>query len=301
MTGSFQTMVTHGASGQLDGVARRAARARPGRRTRRPCAATEPVHRAYPGARRASDPARTPDLPEPALLARIREARHRRRPGDAPAPTARAGSPTPTTPPPGGPSTFIEDFIRDEVLPRYANTHTESQRHRAADHPAARGRARGSSTTRVGGDDDTVRHLLRLRVAPGRSTSSIGILNLRIPADLDDRYDLAAQIPRDRAPGGLHRPVRAPLATSCRGASRSPTSSPSTRTPTATSTCDAPARASSTRYADRPLQDRLVLARPATSPASSPTPYAISTLLHEHGALAVLGLRRGRARTSTST
>ena len=43
---------------------------------------------------------------------------------------------------------FIEDFIRDEVLPRYANTHTETQRHRAADHPAARGRPRQIITAR---------------------------------------------------------------------------------------------------------------------------------------------------------
>ena len=34
---------------------------------------------------------------------------------------------------------FIEDFIRDAVLPRYANTHTESSGHRPGDHPAARG------------------------------------------------------------------------------------------------------------------------------------------------------------------
>ena len=34
---------------------------------------------------------------------------------------------------------FVEDSIRDRVLPRYANTHTESSGHRPADHPAARG------------------------------------------------------------------------------------------------------------------------------------------------------------------
>ena len=50
---------------------------------------------------------------------------------------------------------FIEDFIRDEVLPRYANTHTESS---AAPACRRRGCARtpgGSSATRVGGDDET--------------------------------------------------------------------------------------------------------------------------------------------------
>ena len=34
---------------------------------------------------------------------------------------------------------FLEDFIREQVLPRYANTHTESFGHRPGHHPAARG------------------------------------------------------------------------------------------------------------------------------------------------------------------
>ena len=34
---------------------------------------------------------------------------------------------------------FLEDFIREQVLPRYANTHTESSGHRPGHHPAARG------------------------------------------------------------------------------------------------------------------------------------------------------------------
>ena len=59
---------------------------------------------------------------------------------------------------------FVEDFIRDAVLPRYANTHTESLRDRPGDHPAARGRPadhpqrgrrhcrRPGDLLRVGGD-----------------------------------------------------------------------------------------------------------------------------------------------------
>jgi selenocysteine lyase/cysteine desulfurase len=35
---------------------------------------------------------------------------------------------------------FIEDFIRDAVLPRYANTHTESSGTGPANQPTARGR-----------------------------------------------------------------------------------------------------------------------------------------------------------------
>ncbi|MDP8960454.1 MAG: aminotransferase, partial [Actinomycetota bacterium] len=94
--------------------------------------------------------------------------------------------------------TFIEDFIRDEVLPRYANTHTESS-------------GTGLQTTRlredarliicdaVGGDDNTT-----VLFCGSGSTSAIdkliGILNLRIPADLDDRYGLSAQIPAEDRP-----------------------------------------------------------------------------------------------------
>ena len=35
---------------------------------------------------------------------------------------------------------FIEDFIRNEVMPLYANTHTEASRHRAPDHAVPRRR-----------------------------------------------------------------------------------------------------------------------------------------------------------------
>jgi selenocysteine lyase/cysteine desulfurase len=94
--------------------------------------------------------------------------------------------------------TFLEDFIREEVLPRYANTHTESS-------------GTGLQTTRlredsrriirdaVGGDDETV-----LIFCGSGSTAAIdkmiGLLNLRIPADLDDHYHLSSQIPKDERP-----------------------------------------------------------------------------------------------------
>ena len=44
--------------------------------------------------------------------------------------------------------TFIEDFIREEVLPRYANTHTESSGTGSAD-VAATGRRRGAIIARM--------------------------------------------------------------------------------------------------------------------------------------------------------
>ena len=94
--------------------------------------------------------------------------------------------------------TFVEDFIRNEVLPRYANTHTESS-------------GTGLQTTRLRED---ARQLIKTGLGAGSdvavifcgagSTAAIdkviGLLNLRIPADLDARYDLAAQIPAEERP-----------------------------------------------------------------------------------------------------
>ena len=94
--------------------------------------------------------------------------------------------------------TFIEDFIRDEVLPRYANTHTESS-------------GTGLQTTRLredarriihdavgAGDDSCV--IFCGSGATGAVNKLIGIMNLRLPADLDDRYHLSSHIPPEDRP-----------------------------------------------------------------------------------------------------
>ena len=81
--------------------------------------------------------------------------------------------------------TFIEDFIRDRGAPAYANTHTESS-------------GTGLQTTRlrrtrriirdaVGGDDNTV-VIFCGSGATAAIDKLIGILNLRMPGDLDERY-----------------------------------------------------------------------------------------------------------------
>src|ERR1700752_1485497 len=80
--------------------------------------------------------------------------------------------------------TFIEDFIRDEVLPGYANTHTESS-------------GTGLQTTRLredarvivhgavgGGPDDCV--IFCGSGATGAVDKLIGILGLRVPSQLED-------------------------------------------------------------------------------------------------------------------
>ena len=117
--------------------------------------------------------------------------------------------------------TFLEDFIREEVLPRYANTHTESSG-TGLQTTRLREDARRIIHDSVGGDDETA-VIFCGSGATGAIDKLIGVLGLRIPAQLDDEYHLSDEIPRGAAAGRVHRPVRAPLATSCPGASRSPT------------------------------------------------------------------------------
>lgn len=93
---------------------------------------------------------------------------------------------------------FLEDFIRDEVLPRYANTHTESSG-TGLQTTRLREDARGIIRDAVGGDDDTC-VIFCGSGATGAIDKLIGILNLRLPADLDDRFGLSAHIPADQRP-----------------------------------------------------------------------------------------------------
>ncbi len=93
---------------------------------------------------------------------------------------------------------FIEDFIRDAVLPLYANTHTETS-------------GTGLQTTRFREDARTI---IRAGVgatnehavifcgsgATGAIDRLVTILGLRLPAELDDRYHLAEQIPPAERP-----------------------------------------------------------------------------------------------------
>jgi selenocysteine lyase/cysteine desulfurase len=92
----------------------------------------------------------------------------------------------------------IEDFLREAVLPLYANTHTESS-------------GTGRQTTRFRED---ARRIIRRAVggsdehavifcgsgSTGAIDRLIGVLNLRIPHDLDERYDLSSRIPAEERP-----------------------------------------------------------------------------------------------------
>src|SRR5205814_9472293 len=88
--------------------------------------------------------------------------------------------------------TFIEDFIRHEVLPRYANTHTEASG-TGLQTTRLREDARRIIRDALGGDDDT------LVIFTGSGTTGavdklVRILGLRVPAELDDKYAWTAQI-----------------------------------------------------------------------------------------------------------
>ncbi|GAB3028067.1 aminotransferase [Nocardioides flavus (ex Wang et al. 2016)] len=94
--------------------------------------------------------------------------------------------------------TFIEDFIRSEVLPAYANTHTEASG-TGLQTTRLREDARRIIRDAVGGDDETV-----VIFCGSGSTAAIdkliGILGLRIPCVLEDRHHLSDAIPADQRP-----------------------------------------------------------------------------------------------------
>jgi len=94
---------------------------------------------------------------------------------------------------------FIEDYVRTAVLPLYANTHTESS-------------GTGLQTTRF---REEAREIIRAALganptdhavifcgsgSTGAINKLVDVLNLRLPADLDDRYDLASRIPASERP-----------------------------------------------------------------------------------------------------
>src|ERR1700733_10882891 len=93
---------------------------------------------------------------------------------------------------------FLEDFIRDEVLPRYANTHTESSG-TGLQTTRLREDARAIIMNAVGGDAETV-VIFAGSGSTGAIDKLIGILGLRIPAGLEDEYHLSDAIPADERP-----------------------------------------------------------------------------------------------------
>ena len=93
---------------------------------------------------------------------------------------------------------FIEDFIREVVLPLYANTHTESSG-TGLQTTRFREEAREIIRTALGADDS---HAV-IFVGSGSTAAinrMIDVLNLRLPSDLDDIYQFTAAIPPGERP-----------------------------------------------------------------------------------------------------
>jgi len=93
---------------------------------------------------------------------------------------------------------FIEDYIREAVLPFYANTHTETS-FTGAQTTALREQARQQIRVAVNGtSEDQV-----IFCGPGATAAInklIDILNMRLPRDLSERYKLESQIPAGERP-----------------------------------------------------------------------------------------------------
>ncbi|HEY4189148.1 MAG TPA: aminotransferase class V-fold PLP-dependent enzyme [Candidatus Limnocylindrales bacterium] len=177
--------------------------------------------------------------------------------------------------------TFVEDFIRDAVLPLYANTHTESSG-TGLQTTRFREEARRLVLDGVGGHPD--RHAVIF--CGSGSTAAINrlvdVLNLRIPADLDDRWDLRSRIPADQRPVVFVGPFE----------------HHSNELPWRESIADlvtiredrdgfidlAQLAEELARYADRPLRIGSFSAASNVTGIVSNT-FAISRLLHEHEAL----------------
>ena len=175
---------------------------------------------------------------------------------------------------------FIEDFIRDEVLPSYANTHTESSG-TGLQTTRLREDARRIIHEAVGGDAETV-VIFAGSGTTGAISKLIGVLGLRIPSALEDRHSLLRHIPEHERPVVFigpfeHHSNEIPWRESIADVVVIPQD--------ADGHIDLDAlHAALLAHADRPLKIGSFSAASNVTGIVSDT-FAISTLLHEHGAL----------------
>ena len=91
---------------------------------------------------------------------------------------------------------FIEDYIRHAVLPLYANTHTESS---GTGLQTGRFREEARTIVRDAVGATKADHVVIFTGSgsTGAINKLVDVLNIRLPADLDDRYSLRAGIPAE--------------------------------------------------------------------------------------------------------
>jgi len=176
---------------------------------------------------------------------------------------------------------FIEEFLRDEVLPRYANTHTESSG-TGLQTTRLREDARDTIRRAVNGDDDTM-VIFTGSGSTGAIDKIVGILGLRLPCILDEKYNLDALIPKSERPVVFigpyeHHSNELPW--------RETIADVVTIHEDADGHIDQAQLADELRvYADRPLKIGSFSAASNVTGILSDT-HGITRLLHEHGALA---------------
>ncbi len=175
---------------------------------------------------------------------------------------------------------FIEDFIRDQVLPGYANTHTESSG-TGLQTTRLREEARAIIHESLGGDDDTV-VLFAGSGCTGAIAKLIGVLGLRIPSVLDDAHALTEHIPPTQRPVVFIGPYE-------HHSNEIPWRESIADVVTIRQDIDGGVdqddlREQLEKYADRPLRIGAFSAASNVTGIVSDT-AAIATLLHEHGAL----------------
>ena len=175
---------------------------------------------------------------------------------------------------------FLEGFIQSEVLPLYANTHTESSG-TGLQTTRFREDAREIIKRSVGADERDV-VIFTGSGATGAINKLIDVLGLRIPRELDQRYGLAQRIPADERPVVFIGPYE----------------HHSNELPWRESICDVVTidedadgrvcldhlRRELKRYGDRPLKIGSFSAASNVTGIGSDT-RAIAACLHEHGAL----------------
>ena len=178
---------------------------------------------------------------------------------------------------------FIEDYIRDAVLPLYANTHTESSG-TGLQTTRFREEARRLVLEGVGGDPGRHAVIFCGSGSTGAINRLVDVLQLRIPADLDDRWDLRSRIPSEQRPVVFIGPYE----------------HHSNELPWRESIADvvtiredpdgfidlAQLSAELVRYDDRPMKIGSFSAASNVTGIVSDT-HAISRLLHQHGALSL--------------